>query len=143
MVASNHDSSRMTDRGIDYTNLEVWRRSHALTLSLYSVTRTFPAEERFGLTSQLRRAAASVPTNIAEGRSRFTPRAYASFVDNAGGSAGEVSYLLRLSHGLEFVKPSVYEPLLIEAIEIRRMLGGLYNSIAKRAARKVSQKGFR
>lgn len=69
-----------------FQDLKVWQRSHALTLAIYHLTETFPADERFGLISQLRRAAASVPTNIAEGSKRRTRLEYARFLNMAEGS---------------------------------------------------------
>ncbi|NUQ21745.1 MAG: four helix bundle protein [Gemmatimonadaceae bacterium] len=123
----------MSEGKIDHRQLLVWQRAHILVLTIYRVTRTFPAEERYGLTSQLRRAAVAIATNIAEGRSRSTPGAYASFVDIALGSAGEVSYELLLARDLEYMQQSVYEPLVDEIEQIRNMLGGLRQSIINRS----------
>ena len=79
-----------------FTRLEVWKRGHALVLAVYRLTDAFPKEERFGLTAQLRRAAASVPTNIAEGAKRRTNTEFARFLNIAEGSLSEVEYLFML-----------------------------------------------
>jgi four helix bundle protein len=76
-----------------FTDLKVWQRSHALTLDIYKFTATFPTDERFGLISQLRRAAVSVPTNIAEGSKRQSNPDYARFLNIAEGSLAETEYL--------------------------------------------------
>lgn len=83
-----------------FTDLKVWRRGHSLVLGIYRATATFPAEERFGLVSQLRRAAVSVPANIAEGSQRDSPADYARFLNIAQGSLAEVQYLLLFARDL-------------------------------------------
>ena len=88
-----------------FTNLKVWQRSHALVLRIYEVTRIFPTDERFGLTSQLRRAAVSVPTNIAEGAKRQSARDFAHFLNIAEASLAETDYLLLLARDLHFATP--------------------------------------
>lgn len=126
----------MTLPQYDYRNLEVWQRAHQVTLRVYEVSRTFPSEERYGLCSQLRRAAVSVAANIAEGRSRLTPRAYASFLDNAGGSAGEVSYFLLLSRELGYMDAETHASLESETERVRRMIAGLHRSVTSRIDRR-------
>jgi four helix bundle protein len=88
-----------------FTELRVWQRSHALVLDLYRNTSRLPADERFGLTSQLRRAAASVPTNIAEGAKRTRRQGYARFLNIAQGSLAETEYLIMLSRDLAYLAP--------------------------------------
>lgn len=85
----------------DFRSLQVWEKAHRLALEIYKATQDFPREESYGLTSQLRRAAASIPTNIAEGCGRGSDRELAQFIQIAVGSASEVEYLLELSHDLE------------------------------------------
>ena len=83
-----------------FQDIKVWQRSHALALEIYRLTESFPAKEQFGLTSQLRSAASSVPTNIAEGSKRLHQRDYARFLNMAEGSVAETEYLLILSRDL-------------------------------------------
>ena len=106
----------------DFRNLRVWQRAHNLTLELYAETRTFPKEERYRLTSQLRRAAASVPANIAEGCGRNGDAELARFLTIAKGSASELDYLLLLAHDLGYLKPVRYEQFAEEVHGISRML---------------------
>lgn len=90
----------------DPYKLDVFRRSHTLVLDVYRVTRLLPADERYGLTSQLRRAATSVPTNIVEGCVRASTREYRHFISVALGSAAEARYLLDVIADLEYVTKS-------------------------------------
>ena len=108
-----------------FTELKVWQRSHALVLEIYRITRGFPSDERFALTSQLRRAATSVPTNIAEGSRRQSNQEYARFLNIAQGSMAEVEYLLILSRDLGYIPPDGFDRLAAEVDEIARMLHGL------------------
>ena len=87
----------------DYRSLEVWERSHRLTLAIYATTRFFPKEELFGLTSQLRRACASIPSNLAEGCGRDSDAELKRFVDIAHGSASETEYHLLLAAELKLI----------------------------------------
>ena len=106
-----------------FTDLKVWQRSHALVLQIYRITADFPAEERFGLIAQLRRAALSVSTNIAEGSKRQGYQEYARFLNIAQGSLAETAYLLLVSRDLLFAAAETIQPLLDEeADEIARML---------------------
>lgn len=105
-----------------FTKLKVWQRAHALVLRVYEVSRIFPTEERFGLTSQLRRAAASVPTNIAEGAKRQSSRDFAHFLNIAEASLAETEYLLLLAQDLRFTSSDALFP---EMEELAKMLHGL------------------
>jgi four helix bundle protein len=113
-----------------FSELKVWQRSHALVLEIYGATKSYPGDERFGLVSQLRRAAVSVPANIAEGAKRETPRDYARFLNIAEASLAETEYLLLLSRDLDYISSEIYEPLQREASEIARMLYALRTKIA-------------
>ena len=108
-----------------FTDLKVWQRSHALVLQIYRLTADFPAEERFGLVAQLRRAVLSVPTNIAEGSKRQGGQEYARFLNIAEGSLAETEYLLLVSRGLAYAAAKSVQALLSEADEIARMLNAL------------------
>ena len=96
-----------------------------MVLEVYRLTASFPDGERFGLISQLRRAAVSVPTNIAEGSKRQRSQDYARFLNIAEGSLAEVEYLLLLSRDLSYITPEVNQTLQGEAEEIARMLHAL------------------
>jgi len=113
----------------DYCKLDVWRRSHALTVTVYRLTCDFPREERFGITAQVRRACCAIPTNLVEGTERTGARAFAAFVDIAAASAAETDYLLMLSGELGYATPGSLRPLNQELTEIRRMLTALRNSL--------------
>ena len=104
-----------------FTDLKVWQRSHLLALAIYRITKAFPGDERFGLTSQLRRAAVSIPTNIAEGSKRRHNPDFARFLNIAEGSLAETEYPLLLSRDLGHSGPRC-EPLLEDCAEIARML---------------------
>ena len=108
-----------------FSELKVWQKSHALVLSLYRLTTRFPGEERFGMTSQLRRAAVSVPTNIAEGTKRRGKQDYARFLNIAEGSLSETEYLVMLSCDLGYSQKQETEKRISEISEIARMLYAL------------------
>lgn len=106
----------------DFRQLKVWEKSHQLALSIYKTTKTFPKEELYGLTSQIRRASMSVPTNIAEGCGRNTDADFARFLQISMGSASETEYQLLLSHDLGFLSKEDYDKLNNDVTEIKRML---------------------
>ena len=106
----------------DFKKLKVWEKGHALTLAVYRATARFPKEELYGLTSQIRRAAASVPANVAEGCGRGGRAELARFLVVAMGSASELEYHLLLAHDLEFLEQPEYAILQPQVIEIKRML---------------------
>lgn len=106
----------------DFRKLDVWRKAHQLTLAVYKATTTFPKEELYGLTSQIRRASVSIPANIAEGCGRGSDAELGHFLQVAMGSASELEYHLLLAHDLNFLKTSDYEQLACDVIEVKRML---------------------
>jgi four helix bundle protein len=116
----------------DFRQLDVWRKSHDLTLQVYMVTRTFPEGERFGLTSQLRRCCSSIPANLAEGCGRATDKDFARFVQTALGSFLEADYHLLLSHDLGYIDAPMHHALGQETQSISRMLNALYQRLTKR-----------
>lgn len=115
-----------------FTELLVWQKSHALVLRVYSVSKSFPREERFGITSQLRRAAVSVAANIAEGAKRRTGPDYARFINFSEASMAEVEYLLMLCRDLGYLPPDEFERLSKATNEIERMLFGLRKRVVER-----------
>jgi four helix bundle protein len=106
----------------DFRGIKVWEKAHLLTIAIYRTTKPFPADERYGLTSQLRRAAMSIPANIAEGSSRRSDKEFANFLNFAMGSASEVEYLLLLSKDIGHLKPTVHAALQADIEEVKRML---------------------
>jgi four helix bundle protein len=113
----------------DFKDLRVWAKAHELTLAVYQKTRAFPREEMYGLTSQLRRASASVAANIAEGCGRRSDAELRRFVQIARGSANEVEYHLLLAKDLDFLTTEEHEDLEARVLEIQRMLAGLVQSL--------------
>lgn len=106
----------------DFKDLVVWQKGHRLVAEIYRATAAFPAEERFGLTAQLRRAAASIPANIAEGCGRDGERELSRFLSIAAGSASETEYHLLLARDLGYLRPAQHDKLLASATEVRKML---------------------
>jgi four helix bundle protein len=106
----------------DFRSLKVWEKAHELALAIYQATAAFPREEVYGLTSQMRRAAVSVPTNIAEGCGRNTEAELARFLEVAMGSASELEYLLLLAHDLKLLNDLDHARLSAQTEEVKRML---------------------
>ena|SRR5947209_4861225 len=113
----------------DFKELIVWQKVHAFTLAIYAATRVFPKEELYGITSQLRRSAASIGANIAEGCGRRSDGEMCRFLNIAYGSATEVEYHLLLAHDLRILETDVYRQLDHEIGEIQRMLTSLINRV--------------
>ena len=114
-----------------FTELRVWQRSHTLTLEIYKLTEGFPRHEKFGLVSQIRRAAASVPTNIAEGSKRQSHQDFARFLNIAEGSLAETEYLLMLGRDLGYVLGRRSDNCFTEIAQIARMLHGLRTKVER------------
>ena len=114
-----------------FQELTVWQRSHALVLRVYRLAGQFPADERYGLTSQLRRATLSVPTNIAEGSKRRGRAEYARFLNIAEGSLAETEYLLIVCRDLGYASDSVLNPILEETAQIAKMLNALRTKVER------------
>ena len=109
----------------NFRDLKVWSKAHGVALSIYAATETFPPTERYGLTSQMRRAATSIPSNIAEGCGRSSNADLARFLHIAFGSASELEYLLLLSRDLEFLEASAHDTMVPDVQEVKRMLTSL------------------
>ncbi len=112
-----------------WKELRVWQKAHELVMEIYRTTNEFPKEERFGVVSQMRRAAVSVPANIVEGQARNTTKEYLSFLYNARGSLEETRYYLLLSKDLGYLRDKEYEQLEALCIIISRMLNKLIHSL--------------
>ncbi len=113
----------------DFRGLQVREKSHDLTLRTYRFTSQFPREEMYGLTSQIRRACASIPTNIAEGCGRGSSADFARFLQIAMGSASETEYLMLLAHDLKYLNSDQYSELMDMVNHIKRMLINLQKSV--------------
>ena len=113
----------------DFRKLGVWKKAHRLTLAVYKFTAAFPTEERYGLTSQMRRCAVSIPSNIAEGCGRGSDADFARFLHIAMGSASELEYQLLLAYDLTFINEATYRTQTDQVNEIKRMLGGFLKKL--------------
>lgn len=105
-----------------WRELKVWQKAHDLVLRVYKETAVFPKEEIYGLTSQVKRAAISIPANIVEGHSRNTDKEFANFLHISRGSLEELRYLLLLSQELGFLKADIYDSIENDCMSISRML---------------------
>ena len=116
----------------DFRQLQVWEKAHAFVLALYPVTCAFPRDELYGLTSQIRRAAVSIPSNIAEGCGRDGDAELKRYCQIAMGSASEVEYQLQLARDLQYLDPDSYQQLHEHLVEVKRMLNRFIQSLANR-----------
>jgi len=106
----------------DFRKLNVWQKAHLLTLAIYEITKSFPRDELYGLTSQIRRACSSIPANIAEGCGKDTDAEFGRFLQIAQSSASELEYHLLLAHDLKLLEDKDYLSLSKQTEEVRRML---------------------
>jgi four helix bundle protein len=120
----------MQKKAQNYKDLVVWQKGIALAKAIYQLTSRFPSEEKFGLVSQMRRAAVSIPSNIAEGQARHTTGEFIQFISHAEGSTAELETQLILSVELGFImkKQSMNEFIFLD--DIRRMLNGLRRKLS-------------
>jgi four helix bundle protein len=113
----------------DFRTLKVWDRAHELVLSVYRITRAFPKEELYGVTNQMRRAAASIAANIAEGCGRSGNGEFHRFLNIAMGSAVELEYFLLLCRDLALIPMESYPSAEAKVMEVQRMLGSLLRKV--------------
>jgi len=113
-----------------YKDLKVWQKGDALALQVYKITRAFPRDEIYGLTSQLRRAALSVPTNIVEGYARKGDKELARFVNIALGSLAETEYLLDFSKRLGYIPEEDYKEIEALRSEVGKLLWSFYKKVS-------------
>jgi four helix bundle protein len=106
----------------DFSKLSIWQKSHDLTLKIYALTKSFPKEEIFGLSSQMRRSASSIPTNIAEGCGRSSNPQLKHFLDISIGSASELEYQIILSKDLNYISLIIFNELQPIVTEVRKMI---------------------
>tara|TARA_R110002096_G_scaffold168538_4_gene339384 strand:- start:4341 stop:4700 length:360 start_codon:yes stop_codon:yes gene_type:complete len=114
----------------DFKKLQVWEKAHELTLSVYRATSGFPKSEVYGLTSQMRRSASSIPTNIAEGCGRSTDTDFCRFLTIAMGSASELHYQIILAGDLGYLDQHLSSDHSAKIEEIKRMLTGFIRKLA-------------
>ncbi|HEY1501232.1 MAG TPA: four helix bundle protein [Acidobacteriaceae bacterium] len=117
---------------IDFKDLLIWQKGMALARKVYDLTARLPAEEKFGLSSQMRRAAVSIPSNIAEGQVRRGTKEFVQFLAHASGSLAELETQLLLSVELGFVQRSEIAPLDTEVTEIQKMIAAIQRKLALR-----------
>lgn len=115
-----------------FTDLDCWREGHSLVLQIYTLTKSFPSEEKFGLTNQIRRAAVSVTSNIAEGFSRRTPNDKIYFYAVAQGSLTELQNQLLIARDLKYIKTEVFKKTAQKTIIVHKLITGLIKSINKK-----------
>ncbi len=114
----------------DFKELQVWQKAHRFALDVYQHTRGFPAEERFGLTAQLRRAAVSAASNIAEGCGREGERELARYLSIAAGSASEAEYQLLLARDLSYLPNEAHRQLDAQVNEVKTMLNSFIQKLS-------------
>ena len=112
-----------------FNDLKVWSKAHQIVLVVYQITRKFPSDERFGLVSQLRRSAASVPANIAEGCGRDSDKDFARFLGIAAGSASETEYHVLLARDIGLIEEQAYIELDKDINEVKRMLNSFIKKL--------------
>jgi four helix bundle protein len=120
-----------------FRDLAVWQRAMQMTIAVYRLTQDFPREEQFGLTSQIRRSAVSIPSNIAEGQGRSSVGEFRQFLGMARGSNCELQTQLQIARALKFGNPDLIEEAESLSNEVRKMLFGLIDSIKTQAGRKT------
>lgn len=114
-----------------YRDLMVWQRAKAFAVEIYRVTETFPRREQYSLTDQIRRAAVSIPSNIAEGHIKRSDKVFANHLDIALGSAAELDTQLEIALEVSYLKPEIYKSLVAELQEIMKMLRGLLKTVSR------------
>ena len=114
---------------ITFENLDAWRESMKLVRDVYTLTKKFPPEERFGLTSQIQRAVVSIPSNIAEGHGRYSKSEFANFVSIAHGLLNEVRTQIRIAQMLDYITESEANDIISKCTTIGKIIGGLMKSL--------------
>lgn len=121
------DEKKIQGEGRGHYKLEAWKVSRALVKSIYLLTQSFPKEEMFGLTSQMRRAAVSIPSNIAEGAARAGNKEFAQFLNMAKGSLSELETQLLIACDLEYISSD--DPVFDAVDHVSRLITGLYKTV--------------
>ncbi|MEK6662680.1 MAG: four helix bundle protein [Pseudomonadota bacterium] len=118
---------------VQYSDLSVWQKAMNLVEEIYRLTRSFPKEEQFGLVSQMRRAAISIPSNIAEGYGRKSTKAYVNYLSISYGSLLELETQIQIGQRLLYLDRPTMEKLLVQTNEVGRMLNGLQQSLTRQS----------
>ena len=113
----------------DFRNLKVWENAHAFTLEIYKASATFPRQEQYGFTSQVQRAAVSIPANIAEGCAKATDADFARYLQIAMGSSSELEYLHLLAHDLSYLSDESDAAINVSLIQVRKMLNSFLQTL--------------
>lgn len=113
----------------NYRELKIWQRSMDFVVKIYEVSADFPKEERYGLTSQLRSCAVSIPSNISEGAGRGTNKQFKRFLEFSMGSINEAQTQVELAFRVNYLSKEIYESLIDEALQIYKMILAFYNSL--------------
>jgi four helix bundle protein len=129
IAARRSKISRPQTKLVSWKDLEVWQVAHRLVLRVYEISREFPNEERYRLADQVCRSAASIPSNIAEGKGRSSRKEYVQFLTFARGSVEEVKYQLLLARDLGYVHEGTYAEISAGYDQVGRMLNGLIRSL--------------
>jgi four helix bundle protein len=119
----------------DFKTLKVWEKSHQITLLIYQATKDFPSDERYGITSQMRRAAASIPSNIAEGCGHKSDSEFARYLQLSAASASELEYQLLLAKDLGYLNVEYYGQFEASVQEVKKMLYGFIHRVRERINR--------
>ena len=114
-----------------FKDIIAWQKSHSFVLEIYKKTKEFPKEEQLGLTSQIRRAAVSISSNIVEGSQRGSDKEFVRFLRIARGSLAEVQAQLLLARDLNFIDNETFDNLAIKAIEVNKLLNGLMKGVSR------------
>ena len=118
-----------------YRDLIAWKKAKSLALDVYCCTKDFPRNEIYGLTAQIRRSAISVPSNIAEGKGRYSQRELVQFLYHARGSLLELETQFEIAHELGYVEPLTFKRISVEITELGRILNGLVHRFQPQASR--------
>lgn len=114
---------------LPYKKLKIWEKGISLVKKIYELTKTFPKEEIYGLTSQMRRSAVSIPSNIAEGSQRISDKEFSNFILIAKGSLAELQTQLIIAEGFKYIEKNNFEKIIIETEELDSMLLGFYKKL--------------
>ncbi len=117
---------------MSYKDLQVWQKAVEFVKTVYSITKKFPEDEKFGLVNQMRRAAVSIASNIAEGKARNTDKEFLNFLYIARGSAAEVETQIFIAKGLEFIDEKTYKEAATECEGVGKLINGMIKAVSRK-----------